>query len=371
MTPAQQEALDALEKYGGVNAAARALGIARSSLQERIRRARTDIDPAIQDSMSAVGTGLIPALAWAKTKNPDGTSYSVLLKPPEADPVELSEAILAALRDLPAAPSVPAPQVVEKDLLTLYPIADAHIGMMAWGQETGEDYDTKIAASRLSKWVSRAVAAAPASETAIILDVGDLTHADNDTNQTPASKHNLTVDTRHFRTLDATITALVTAIDAARAKHNRVIVRILPGNHNETSYMAVMFALAERYRLDDRVSVDKVPGEYFIHEFGKVMIAAHHGHKAKPDRLVHFFADECAEIWGRTKHRFLFTGHLHHARMQDIGGMTHEQLRAVTARDAYAFSHAYAARSQLQAITFHRVDGEVERAKIGASSRYA
>jgi hypothetical protein len=238
--------------------------------------------------------------------------------------------------------------------------------MMAWGVETGEDYDTSIATARIRDWVGRVVDASPASGTAIILDVGDLTHADDQTNQTPKSKHGLDVDTRHFRTLDMTIAALAYATEYALQKHARVVVRILPGNHNVTSYMAIMFALAERYRNEPRVEVQKVPGEFFLFEFGKVMIAAHHGDKAKADRIVHFLADQYAEAWGRTKHRFLFTGHLHHHRSQDIGGVTHEQLRAVTARDAYAVSHAYTARAQLQAITFHRDRGEVQRVKVGA-----
>ena len=103
-----------------------------------------------------------------------------------------------------------------------------------------------------------------------------------------------------------------------------------------------------------------------MHEFGKVLLAAHHGDKAKADRLVHFLADQFAEMWGRTKHRFLFTGHLHHHKAQDIGGVQWEQLRAVTPRDAFAFSNAYTARAQLQAITFDRNRGEVSRVKVNA-----
>jgi hypothetical protein len=237
---------------------------------------------------------------------------------------------------------------------------------MAWGRETGEDYDTAKGCARVREWVARAVAASPPSGTAVILDVGDYTHADDDTNQTPQSRHALSVDTRHFRTLDMGIAALGSAIEAARAKHRRVIVRILPGNHNRTSYMATMFALAERYRNEPAVEVQKVPGEFFVHEFGRVMIAAHHGDKAKADRIVHSVADEAAEIWGRTRHRFLFLGHLHHHKSQDIGGMKCETLRAVTARDAYAVSHAYSARAQLSGITYHRETGEHTRVYVGA-----
>ena len=367
MSEAQQKAWDAVQEHGSIRAAARALKISYSGLYDNYIRAKrkVDLDPAIAESMAAVGTGLVPALAWAKTKNSDGTSYSVLLKPQvDADAESVIDRLQGAFDSIPAAAPVPAPQHTLDGLLTLYPIADAHVGMMAWGDEVGEDYDTKIATDRITSWIGQAVSSSPASDTAIILDVGDLLHSDDQSNMTPRSKHILDADTRHFKTLDLTIYALAVSIDLARAKHAKVIVRILPGNHNPTSYMAVLFALAERYRNDERVEVQKVPGEFFTYEFGNCLIAAHHGDKAKAERMVMFLADQYAEAWGRTQHRYLWTGHLHHHKSQDIGGVTWEQLRAVTARDAYASSHAYVARSQLQAITYQRELGEVQRVKI-------
>jgi hypothetical protein len=370
LTAKQQAAIDAVAAHGSQRAAAQALNIDPSTLRERLAAAARKIDPAIKESMVAVGTDLVPALAWAKTKSKDGgTSYSVLLKPPQIEQGDILARIAAAFQDIPPAPRIEAAQSADADLLTIYPLADAHVGMLAYGKETGESYDTNIAVERIRSWVARAVAASPSSAVAVILDVGDLTHADDDSNLTPRSKHPLTVDSRHFRTLDMTIAALASAIECALQKHAKVIVRILPGNHNQTSYMAVMFALSERYRQDPRVEVQKVPGEFFVMEFGAVMLAAHHGHGGKPDRMVHFLADEYAQIWGRTQHRFLWTGHLHHMKAQDIGGMQHEQLRAITSRDAYAISKAYTARAQLQAVTLHRHDGEVQRVKIGASFR--
>lgn len=276
------------------------------------------------------------------------------------------EKIAGAFSDIKSASQSIPPASVDADLCTVYPIADAHVGLVAWGKEVGKDYDTAIASERIADWMARCVAASPSSETAIILDVGDYTHANDDTYQTPKSKHVLDVDTRMFRTLDIGIATLVSAVESALTRHKAVHVRILPGNHDSSIYLAVMFALSERYRDEPRVNVHKVPGEFFLHEFGKVMIASHHGDKAKADRLVHFVADEFAEAWGRTKHRYLFTGHLHHHKSQDIGGMRWEQLRAVAERDAYAVSHAYSARAQLQAITYHRTHGEIQRVAVNA-----
>jgi hypothetical protein len=304
---------------------------------------------------------------WIVNVDPEtGSRQSTYWRAPEGDTENIIDRLRDAFEGITPAVIIPAPEYSNADLLSVYPIPDAHVGLQSWGKETGEDYDTEKATDRIKSWVAQCVASAPPSETAIILGVGDLTHADDQTNQTPRSKHQLDVDTRHFKTLDMTIAAMAAAIETAAVKHRRVIVRILPGNHDTTTYMAVLFALAERYRDNARIEVQKIPGEFFAHQFGKVLIAAHHGDKAKAERLVLFMADQFPTMWGETRHRFLYTGHLHHLKSQDIGGVQHEQLRAITARDAYAVAHGYTARAQMQTITFHREHGEVSRIKVTA-----
>lgn len=343
------------------------LELTRATVQERLDRIARVLDIPIElaDRLRAGGAADPSDVHSAWLKDKDGDSVYVYFGKPERETEDVMDRIREAMVGIPAASTVPPPRYADEDLLTIYPLADAHVGMVAWGRETGEAYDTSLAVARITDWIGRCVAASPPSGTALILDVGDLMHADDQTNQTPHSKHVLDVDTRHYRTLEVTIAALATSVELALQKHAKVIVRILPGNHNPHSYMAIMFALAERYRNEPRVTVQKVPGEFFMMEFGKVMIAAHHGDKAKAGRMVHFIADQYAEAWGRTKHRFLFTGHLHGHKSEDIGGVTWEQLRALTARDAYAVSNAYTARAQLQGITIHKDRGEIQRVKIG------
>lgn len=365
------EAYRAWKEYGNNIEAGKALGVSDVTISRRRREAIArglHLSEGIRGEIASANLNIGEARGgWKHVYDGEGKKTgTVRWTAPEAAPEDIADKIRTALDGLPRSQPIPAPEHVNADLLTLYPIADAHIGMRAWGQEVGEDYDTDIACRRLRTWVAQCVASSPPSDTAIILDVGDLTHADDQMNATPRSKHVLDVDTRYFKTIDMTIAALATATEAAAAKHKRVIVRILPGNHNPHSYVAIVMALAERYRDDPRITVEKIPGEFFAKQFGKVMIAAHHGDKAKADRLVLFLADQYPDMWGATRHRFLWTGHLHHHKSQDIGGVTWEQLRAVTERDAYATSHAYSARSQLQAITYHREHGEVSRVKTSA-----
>lgn len=366
LTDRQQEALRLREQGLTPREIGEILGITKRNAQNLLQRGKQNLDPAIEAGMRAARTGLVPDLAWVKVPpTEDAPGYSLMLKPGQPSPEDLAERIKEAFADMPAAEPVPAPTYTDADLATIYPIADRHNGMRSWGKETGEDYDSKIADARLRDWMGRCVASSPSSGTAIILDLGDGEHVDDASNVTPKSKHPLDADGRIFMTLETSVSSLGAAIEMALAKHARVIVRILPGNHNPTLYMAVMFALAERYRDNPRVEVQKVPGEFFAFDFGQCFIAAHHGDKSKPERMVMFLADEYAAQWGRTRHRFLFTGHLHHHKSADIGGVTWEQLRALTARDAYAVSHAFTARAQLQAITLHKDRGEIQRVKVG------
>jgi len=355
----------AYDRLGSKRAVARELGVTKSTVQGALK----DYAPNQGIAAALERVGVEPENArfgYRRVQGEDGSFDTVFWRMPAQEQESLAERIRAALDGLKAAPRVAAPRRADSDLMTLYPIADLHLGLMAWGRETGEDYDTATAAKRLREWVGRCVASSPNSHTGVILSVGDFYHADDQTNQTPASRHQLDVDTRHYKTLDAGIAALDACVMMALDKHKKVIVRILAGNHDPHSSMALTFAMAERFRDNPRVEVVKEPSPFWSMEWGKCMLAATHGEKAKPDRIVHFMADEFAEVWGRTRHRFLFTAHFHSLKAQDIGGVQHEQLRAMTARDAYAYSSAYSARAQLQAITYHKDDGEVQRVKVAA-----
>jgi hypothetical protein len=115
---------------------------------------------------------------------------------------------------------------------------------------------------------------------------------------------------------------------------------------------------------DLRVEVLAEPSDFFADHFGDNMILAHHGDKAKPERLVMSAADNYSKIWGQTKHRFCWTGHIHHKSAKDIGGMLFESFRTLAPKDAYAHSHAYTSRQSMTAITLHKTQGERVRNQV-------
>jgi len=377
-TSQQLKTLETFKRLRSVSAVAREMGLTRATVQSALKSLGWDgekraqflnashEDPAIAEGMDAIGTEMEPTLMWVKTKNEEGTSHSVLLKPKKDSPSDLAERVRSILEAMaPVAPTT-MPLYADNDLLTIIPLSDVHIGQLSWGRETGTPYDTKIACERVKDWVGRVVDAAPPCGQAIILSNGDLFHTDDQTNQTPAHRHQLDTDSRFFRTLEMGVEAMAAAVDYALRKNDHVTVGIIPGNHDPHSYLVVLMSLAQRYRNEPRVTVVMEPGEFFIYKFGKCMFAAHHGHRSQPKDIVGMLANDYAVMWGQTTHRFLFTGHKHHLQAADIYGVQWMQLRPLTERDAHAKGGAWISRAQLLGITYHREWGEVQRVSVGA-----
>jgi hypothetical protein len=355
---------DAYEQHGSVRKAAEAIGMSFESVRRRLKRHEVK-DPAVKDAMSAIGTNLTPRMVYYKTHKTGDPTYTVLLKPDENEEQEdLTDHLVEVFSNLKPAPLVECASDPDKDLLTIYPIFDAHIGMRAWGQEVGEDWDSEIAVDYITKSIAKCIAQSPSSDTAIIINGGDMMHADSDNNETPRSKHKLDTDSRHYKTIDTVIQMSINMIEMAARKHKRVVYRALRGNHDEHSHTNITFALYYHYQNNPNIIIEKNPCDFFVYEFGKTMIAAHHGDKAKPQNLVLHAADEWPEMWGRTRYRYYYIGHQHHKQFHDIGGMSVEMLRASTKKDSYSHSHAYCGRSELRAITYHREHGESGRVVV-------
>jgi len=361
MTPRQREVYDLFLKINNKREVARRLNISEAAVRANIIRAERHIDPAISEAMNAAGmqdTDILHS-GWLKTEK-----ASLYFKMPKDDLTQdLTDRVRDAMEDIKPIPVIHRIELHDEDIMTVYPLFDAHIGMRARKEDSGEDYTTEIAAQRLVNGIAKCVSSSPSSKFGVIIVGGDYLHHNDNTNLTQ-SGHVLDVDTRIEVTIEAAIDALAAAIEIAATKHERVLLSIIKGNHDREAYIAVRAAMSQRYRDNPRIEVQKNFGDFFIMEFGLCMLAAHHGDKAKAERLVMHLASEWPDMWGRTRFRFYFTGHLHHSKMQDVGGVQVEQLRPLTPRDYHAASNAYGSQAQMQAITFHRQRGEISRIKV-------
>lgn len=277
----------------------------------------------------------------------------------------MADAIHAALdARLCPYPLPPAPTYLDADTLTVYPIVDLHLGLFSWGRETGADYDLDIAAGLLKRSVATLVARSANSETAVILDLGDYVHTDSSRNQTARSSNPLDVDSRYAKVCRVGVELAVHCIELALQKHERVIYRKLPGNHDDETSLMLSVALAAWFRNEPRVTVDTDPGRFYMKRFGKVMIAATHGDMLRMGDMAGFMAANWPREWGATEFRFAYTGHVHHDRVKSGAGVRAESFNTLAAKDAWHAASGYTSARTAVAITMHKDFGEIDRLTV-------
>lgn len=372
--PVKDEALlatlAALERHEySTGAAAREIGISEATIKRHKHEAQRrglHLSPGAQDAMRATKlSGAEIAGGWRHAYDDDGKKVeSVRWSAPklEETPESILERIREAFEGLEPAKPVVAPGAVLGDLCSVYPVMDLHLGMRAWGQETGDqDYDLNLACQDLRHAFAKVAALTPASKEAVLILGGDTLHADDDKAETPQHKNKLDVDGRQFKVIDTAIAILAEIIDRLLERHSFLTIRVLRGNHDPNSHQVLTFALAERYRNEPRIKVEKDPRDLFMKQWGKSAIFAHHGDRGKPDRMALYISDICP-FWSETKHRHYLVGHVHHDHAKDIGPLRYESLRAFCPPDSYAAGMGFGPRRALQALTFHNRDGLVLRA---------
>ena len=249
-------------------------------------------------------------------------------------------------------------------MLNLYVITDYHLGMKAWGEETGADWDMNIAEELIYNWFDQAISAAPDSEVGIFCQLGDFTHFDSLEAVTPTSKHILDADTRAQLMARVAVRVYRRVMDKLLTKHQRVHVIVADANHDPMGAIWSREWLSAHYSEEPRVTIDPGADGYYCYEHGATSLFFHHGHKRKPSNIHDVFVAKFREVFGRTKHSYGHMGHLHHLESKETSLMVVEQHRTLAAPDAYAARGGFMSGRDAKVITYHDQFGEVSRLTI-------
>jgi len=263
-----------------------------------------------------------------------------------------------------AAPA-PVPASCDEDLIALYPLGDPHLGMLAWAPEVGEHFDLKIATRELLTCVKLMVDGAPRAKKAIITNLGDFLHAQDDQQRTPGHGHKLDVDGRYSKVLDAGHVLLRGIVDAALLRHEHVTIRNLPGNHDPQVAAGLAMWLRAVYEREPRVTVADAYAAYQFDRFGRCLFGWAHGDGAKAEALPLLMANAEPQNWGATTEHVWHTGHVHHLSTKEYTGCVVETHRTMAGKDHWHASKGYAAKRSLSMICYHSEYGEVSRNRVG------
>lgn len=279
-------------------------------------------------------------------------------------PAEMAEIIKKELGTMPVLSKVPQPKATLSNLLAVYPMGDPHIGMYAWSEETGQDFDLDIAKRNLIGATGHLVNCCPPAEHALVVNVGDFFHADNIENRTLRSGHALDVDTRWAKVLRVGIRTMRSCIEHALTRHKYVHVINEIGNHDDHSSQMLTITLAMFYEGNKRVTFDESPARFHYYRFGKNLIGVTHGDGTKMDALGELMATDRPQDWGDTEFRYWYTGHIHHRKALELRGCIVESFRTLAARDAWTAGKGYRSGRDMTAIVLDKEYGEVQRHRI-------
>jgi hypothetical protein len=367
-TPRQLEYLEAVEKWGSARAAAPHIGVNHTTISYAIQALKKkaalqghspehDMTKTVPEGFTVKGVstyydeeGKVRG-QWVKSSTDEKAREEILRAAIDA----LAEEVRGR------SPAVQPPDFARPDLAAVIPVGDPHFGMYAWAQESGADFDTSIAQELSSAAADRLVAAAPQCAVGVLLLLGDILHANDQTNQTPAHKHQLDVDSRFVRVIGITIQTWRHVILRMLEKFPKVVVKLVAGNHDPQAVWALSFAIAAYFENEPRVEVDLGPSKFWYFQWGKVLIGSTHGDTVKPERLPGVMAADKPEEWGAAKFRYWYTGHIHSKNAIEFPGVQWESFRTLAPADAYAASHGYRSGRDMVLIVHHKEFGEVER----------
>lgn len=271
---------------------------------------------------------------------------------------------------MPAIRPTPAPrfsEVASDRILNMFPVGDHHYGLLCWGMENGgNNYDLQIADKLLHRAFDYLMNAAPPSKTCVIPFMGDFKHSDSLLNET-ARGTRVDTDSRPSRTLEVCMDAMIVACLKALKVYETVYVVVSRGNHDPYTMEMMRIALDRVFRNEPRVVVDTTPGHYHYHRFGENLLMFTHGDKGKIDQYPSIMAHDRKEDWGRTTYRYCWIGHFHHSQRFAKKGHTGaevESLQVLPPQDAWHSEEGYRSQRSMLSVTYHEEFGEMGRNRV-------
>ena len=360
-----KEAVYARAEHTSSQAAADALGLSVSTLKHRLKAAAlrgitAEFSHPIPEGFRLKGYSQYTKTAsgdpvWIKTEAiREHWTNSIIDAIDRRDPKQI---------EIPA----PRPQSFEaRDIIPWLNIGDAHIGMLAHKDETGANFDIKIAKTEILQAAFDLIDNAPDCERMVINDLGDGTHYENMKAMTERSGHQLDFDSRFPKMIDAYLDIMESIIEKALHKANTVDVIINQGNHSETNdYWAARYFRRLYKRLGGgRVNVLHNESPFIGYRMGKTFVLVHHGHKVKPETLRQIMSTDYAVDWGETNFRYIDGGHIHHFSAKELGGAEWCSFNNLAPMDKHAHDGGWRSKQAMTLVLRSRSYGDVGRIKM-------
>jgi hypothetical protein len=246
-------------------------------------------------------------------------------------------------------------------LLVIDP-ADVHIGKLCDAFETGESYDNQIAVQRVLEGVQGILNKSKGFNIDKILFIGgnDILHIDTPRRTTTAGTSQDTDGMWYSNFLIAKqlyveiLERLLTVAD--------VHFTFNPSNHDYVHGFFLADVIRTWFKDCKQITFDCSISHRKAFRYGLNLIGTTHGDGAKNQDLPILMATEFPIDWSATKHRYVYTHHVHHKFSKDYIGVTVESLRSPSGTDSWHHVKGYQhAPKAVEGFIHHKINGQVAR----------
>lgn len=242
------------------------------------------------------------------------------------------------------APSYSKIKYPSKDGDMLYEIdmPDIHFGRLTWDEESGENYDIKIAEKMVAKVLERLLSYTKLfSIKKILLPIGNDFYNVNSKSNTTVNGTPQQEDTRWAKTYRRGWQLARSMIEMCSSVAP-VDVLIIKGNHDEEKTFYLGETLFAWFNNNPNVNIDNGAMSRKYYQFGKNLIGFTHGGEFKIDKLPSIMPTEAPNEWASTKFREWHLGHIHHKyEVNEENGVVVRFLRSLVPIDAWTFDKGF------------------------------
>lgn len=254
-------------------------------------------------------------------------------------------------------------------LLVINP-ADVHIGKYANQDETGDEYNTKIAVKRVLEGVQGLINKSKGFSIDRVLFVlgNDILHIDSSTSTvTTKGTPQDTDGGKWYEFYDIALDLYVQVIEMLRQIAPVDCIHTI-SNHDEQSGLYLAKTLKAWFRNCEDVRVNAKAKTRKYYKYGNSLIGLEHGDGAKVDNLPLLMANEKPQDWASTIYRYWYLHHLHHKikikyrDAKDFIGVTVEYLRSPSGTDSWHSKKGYTGvKKAVEGFIHSKNNGQIAR----------
>jgi hypothetical protein len=219
--------------------------------------------------------------------------------------------------------------------------ADVHIGKLCSSFETGQDYNQQLAVKRVKEGVIGILDKSRGFNIDKIIFIGgnDILHTDTPT-RTTTSGTSQDTDGMWY---DNFLMAKQLYVDVIETLISIADVHFVfnPSNHDYTNGFFLADVISTYFRKCKNITFDCSISHRKYTMYGNSLIGTTHGDGAKQNDLGMLMSMEAKDMWGKAKHRYFYTHHVHHKTAKDLINVSIESLRSPSPADSWHHRKGY------------------------------